>query len=216
MIKSIKTDAAMKPVKAISKMSSGEPLKITAFGDSLTYGWMVSKGYLDYLRDLIFSRYPESKVEILNRGVPGDTALDGYSRLKRDVLRDRADLVLVQFGLNDAYTGFSPDEFEANLERIINELKSSFDPEIALLTSVYIKLPDYRRVLQYYDRILMLAEKYSLPSVQVHRYWEVKVAGGADFYKMVQGDGVHPTEEGYRLFAEAVMGLFIPATTSGE
>lgn len=206
----------MKPVKAISKMTSGEPLKITAFGDSLTYGWMVSKGYLDYLAEFIHSSYKESRVEILNRGVPGDTALDGFSRLKRDVSRDRADLVLVQFGLNDAYTGFSPDEFEVNLERIINELKSSYDPEIALLTSVYIKMPDYRRVLQYYDRILMLADKYSLPSAQVHRYWEAKVAGGADFYKLVQGDGVHPTEEGYRLFAEAVMKLFIPASSSGE
>ncbi|HPS56584.1 MAG TPA: SGNH/GDSL hydrolase family protein [Spirochaetota bacterium] len=206
----------MKPVKAISKMSSGEPLKITAFGDSLTYGWMVSKGYLDYLGELISSTYPESRVEILNRGVPGDTALDGFSRMKRDVKGDRADLVLVQFGLNDAYTGFSPDEFESNLERIITELKSSFNPEIALLTSVYIKMPEYRHVLHYYDRILMLAERYSLPVARVHKYWEGKVAGGADFYKLVQGDGVHPTEEGYKLFAEAVMDIFRPAVSSGE
>lgn len=206
----------MKAVKAISKMSSGEALKITAFGDSLTYGWMVNKGYPDYLAELISSIYPESRVKILNRGVPGDTALDGFSRIKRDVSRDRADLVLVQFGLNDAYTGFSPDEFEANMERIINELKYSFNPEIALLTSVYIKMPEYRDVLQYYDRVLMLAEKYSLPVAQVHKYWEAKVAGGVDFYKLVQGDGVHPTEEGYRLFAEGVMELFIPAVSSGE
>jgi len=200
----------MKAVKAITKMSSGETLKITAFGDSLTYGWMVSKGYIDFLIEMIHSRYPESNVEILNRGVPGNTALDGLSRIKRDVARDRADLVLVQFGLNDAYTGFSPDEFEINLERIINELKSSFNPEIALLTSVYIRMPEYRHVLKYYDRILMLAEKHSLPSVQVHKYWESRVTGGLDFYKLVQGDGVHPTEEGYMLFAEGVMDLFVP------
>ena len=195
----------MRPVKAINKMSSGEPLKITAFGDSLTYGWMVSRGYLDYLGEMINERYPGCRVDILNRGVPGDTALDGFSRLKRDVLRDRADLVLVQFGLNDAYTGFSPDEFESNLERIISELKSSFDPEIVLLTSVYIKMPEYRLVLQYYDRIERLAEKYKLSLVKVHRYWEDRVGAGTDFYKLVQADGVHPTEEGYRLFAESVM-----------
>lgn len=210
MLELINTDAYMKPARAISKLTSGEPLTITAFGDSLTYGWMVSKGYLDYLDEMIRSRYPESRVEILNRGVPGDTALDGYSRLKRDVARDGADLVLVQFGLNDAYTGFSPDEFESNLERIITALKSSFNPEIALLTSVYIKMPEYRRVLEYYDRITGLAERYALPAAQVHKYWEARVAGGADFYKLVQGDGVHPTEEGYRLFAEGVMDLFIP------
>jgi lysophospholipase L1-like esterase len=195
----------MRPVKAINKMSSGEPLKITAFGDSLTYGWLVSKGYIDYLIEMINEHYPGCRVDILNRGVPGDTALDGISRLKRDVLRDRADLVLVQFGLNDAYSGFSPDEFGYNLERIITELKRSFDPEIVLLTSVYIKLPEYRLVLQYYDRIERLADKYSLSLVKVHRYWEARVEAGIDFYKLVQGDGVHPTEEGYRLFAESVM-----------
>ena len=216
MLEFFNRDDQMKPVLAIAKLNSGDLLKITAFGDSLTYGWMVSKGYPDYLAEMIRSRYPESCVDILNRGVPGDTALDGYSRIKRDVAADRADLVLVQFGLNDAYTGFSPDEFESNLERIITAIKSSLNPEIALLTSVYIKMPEYRHVLQYYDRILGLAEKYSLPVAQVHKHWESRVAGGADFYKLVQGDGVHPTEEGYRLFAEGVMDLFLPAVSSGE
>lgn len=209
-------ETEMKPVKTINKMSSGEPVKITAFGDSLTYGWMVSRGYLDYLKEMIAADYPASRVEILNRGVPGDTALDGLSRLNRDAARDQADLVLVQFGLNDAYTGFSPYEFESNLDRIISELKSLFNPEIVMLTSVYMKMPEYRHVLKYYDRILRLAEKYSLATVLVHKYWETKVAAGADFYKLVQGDGVHPTEEGYRLFAEAVMEIFRMAGSTGR
>ncbi len=200
----------MKPLNAIEKLSSGIPLKITAFGDSLTYGWMVRKGYIDYLKEFIRLRYPVSNVEILNRGVPGDTALDGFSRMKRDVIHDRAELVLVQFGLNDAYTGFSPDEFETNIERIIRELQSSFNPEVVLVTSVYLKMPEYGRVLQYYDRIMRLGEKYSLSVAPVHKYWEKRVAEGADFYKLVQGDGVHPTEEGYRLFAQGLMESFIP------
>jgi len=34
-----------KPVNAIRKLRSGTPLVIGALGDSLTYGWMVDRGY---------------------------------------------------------------------------------------------------------------------------------------------------------------------------
>lgn len=43
----------MKPVATIAKLMAGIPLKWVALGDSLTYGWMVKKGYLDFLNDMI-------------------------------------------------------------------------------------------------------------------------------------------------------------------
>lgn len=198
----------MKPLKTIEKISSGKPVLITAFGDSLTYGWMVRKGYLDYLTEMLKDEYPGSSVQFLNRGIPGDTAKDGLRRIG-EVTKKKADLVMVEFGLNDIYTGFTPDQFQDNLERIVKEIKASMDAEIALLTSVYINMPrEYAAVLKFYERINIVGEKNSIAVVNVHSYWERSIKKGVDIHALLQGDGVHPTEEGYRLFAEAVMCLF--------
>lgn len=198
----------MKPLKTLEKISSGKPVKITAFGDSLTYGWMVNRGYIDFLGDMIRKEYPNSSVEFINRGVPGDTAKDGLRRIS-EVTKKNADLVMVQFGLNDIYTGFSADQFQDNIEKIVKEIRSAMDTEIALLTSVYINMPrEYAAVLEFYKRLSMVGEKYGLAVAHVHSWWEHCIQKGADIYSLVQGDGVHPTEEGYRLFAEAVMRLF--------
>lgn len=195
----------MKPVRTIEKLMSGEKVTICAFGDSLTYGWMVTKGYLDYMKEMLHSEYPDAEVKFLNRGVPGDTAHDGLRRI-REVTGKPADLVLVQFGLNDLYSGFSGEEFQSNLELIVKEINSSMKTEIALLTSVYLKMmAEYSHVLKFYERINKVAEKYSLSVANVHSHWEYMIKAGADFFSLVQRDGVHPTEDGYRLFAEGVM-----------
>jgi lysophospholipase L1-like esterase len=44
---------------------------------------------------------------------------------------------------------------------------------------------------------------------RVHEHWKQQVKSGAvDFQELVQFDGVHPTVNGYRLMAEAVMEVF--------
>ena len=201
-------ESPVKQLKIIEKISSAKPVKIIAFGDSLTYGWMVNRGYIDFLSDMIREEYPDSSVKFINRGVPGDTAKDGLRRIS-EVTGKEADLVMVQFGLNDIYTGFTADQFQDNIEKLIKEIRGAMDTEIALLTSVYINMPrEYAAVLEFYKRINTAGEKHGLAVANVHSWWEHCIQKGTDIYSLVQGDGVHPTEEGYRLFAEAVMRLF--------
>ena len=67
----------IRPEKTIAKLKSGEDVKIVAIGDSLTYGWQVSKGYLDFLKEMLRKRYPKAAFQIVNKGIPGDTASGG-------------------------------------------------------------------------------------------------------------------------------------------
>lgn len=46
--------------------------------------------------------YPQAPVSVMNAGVNGSSAQEGYERLKRDVLAFRPDLLVVCFGLNDS------------------------------------------------------------------------------------------------------------------
>lgn len=197
------------PAKTISRLKSGEPLRIVALGDSLTQGWMVRRGYVDFLDDMIKKKYPGSRFVLINRGIPGDTAEGGLYRLTYDVLDEKPDCVFIQFGLNDAFSGYSPDEYESLIEKIIAGIKETGDADIILVTSSYIGGNRENRLAEeFYGRLEKLARKYDLPIAKVHEYWKKRVSEDVEFRTLVQFDGVHPTEMGYRLMAEAIMTLF--------
>ena len=193
----------------LHKLKSGEKVKLVALGDSLTYGWMTQYGFLDYLEILINKKYPNSEILIINKGVPGDTAADGLYRLERDVIKLSPDLVFVQFALNDAYSGLSASSFQKNFESIIVKIKEKLNSEIALLTSVAIQDNSMNKVAdEFYAKISESGKKFNLPVIHVHEYWRKKISSGIKHSQLVQFDGVHPTEKGYELMAEAVFELF--------
>jgi len=199
----------MKPDKTIEKLLSGTSVVIVALGDSLTYGWMVSKGYLDYFKEKIYDKFPERKLNLINRGIPGDTSQGGIHRLRGDVLRYEPDCVLLQFALNDAFAGYSPELFKSNIEEIINGIKENSNSEIILVSSVCLGSDRENAFIEvFYNQLEELARRYELPVARVHEYWKKKISEGVDFENLVQSDFVHPTSEGYRLMAEAVMEVF--------
>jgi lysophospholipase L1-like esterase len=117
--------------------------------------------------------------------------------------------VFIQFALNDAYSGFTANDFQKNIESIIVKIKDRLNSEIALLTSVAIQDKSMNKVANdFYKKISESGEKYNLPVITVHKYWEQKIAEGIKHSLLVQYDGVHPTEKGYELMAEAVFELF--------
>jgi len=78
-----------------------------------------------------------------------------------------------------------------------------------LITSVYIGDNDENRLVEgYYHQLEILGQDYRIPVVLTHEYWKKRISEGILFGSLVQYDGVHPTEEGYRLMAEAIMSIF--------
>ncbi|HOO70488.1 MAG TPA: GDSL-type esterase/lipase family protein [Spirochaetota bacterium] len=199
----------MVPVKTIEKLHSGKDVAIIGFGDSLTQGWMARKGYLDFFGEMLGNKFPTSRVKIINRGVPGDSAAGGLHRLAWDVIDQDPDLVFVQFALNDAFMGVPLNIFHEQISSIVQSIKNDTEAEPVLLTSVYIADKDeYRYAQKYYDALQRVSSAEKIPLVAVHQYWEQAVKNGVDHASLVQWDGVHPTVEGYRLMAEAVFSMF--------
>jgi acyl-CoA thioesterase-1 len=197
--------AIMKLEKTINKLKTCKSLKIVALGDSLTYGWMVEKGYLEFFEESISIRYPESIIEIVNRGVPGDTAKGGLLRLAGHVISAKPDLVLVQFALNDAFTGHPVSQFKENISSIITGIKANTSAEILLVTSSALEGADKDIAGKYYSALSDIATDKGIPIALTHEYWEQKIAQGTEFETLVQSDRIHPSEEGYRLMAEAII-----------
>ena len=180
-----------------------------ALGDSLTQGWMVSKGYLDFLREMLPINFPKSSFKLINSGIPGDTADSGLSRLRWDVLHYNPDCVFIQYAINDAFSGFTERQFKSTIKGIIDKIKENGDADIVLITSGYIgDNDDNQHVEGFYRQLEILGEDYGIPVVLTHVYWKKKIREGMPFASLVQYDSVHPTEEGYRLMAEAIMNHF--------
>jgi lysophospholipase L1-like esterase len=193
---------------SIDKLEKGDDLKIVALGDSLTYGWMVEKGYIDFLKEMLKVKYPKSIFKIINQGIPGDTAESGLYRLKDHVLNSDPDLVFIQFALNDAFSGYSLEDFHHNILGIINGIRNNSSAEILLMTSVALDKREKRIAERYYDILKNIAKKEAIPIVLVHEYWEKRISEGIEFSTLVQQDCVHPTVKGYRLMAEAIVKVF--------
>jgi acyl-CoA thioesterase-1 len=199
----------MKPTRTIHNLSTGTPVTIVALGDSLTQGWMVSKGYIDYLEEMLHAKFPRNRLKLINSGIPGDTADSGLYRMKWDVLRYNPDCVFIQYALNDAFSGFTEQQFKRSIKAIIDNVRDNGDADIVLITSVYIGDNDENRLVEgYYRQLEALGNEYRIPVVLTHEYWKKKIREGIVFGTLVQYDGVHPTEEGYLLMAEAVMSIF--------
>jgi acyl-CoA thioesterase-1 len=98
------------------------PIRIVAFGDSLTAGYMLrsSEAFPAQLqRKLASSGY---SVEIVNAGVSGDTTAAGLARLDWSV-PEGTDAVILELGANDALRGLDPAMAKRNLDRILARLK---------------------------------------------------------------------------------------------
>lgn len=191
------------------KLHRGAPVTLVALGDSLTSGWMVRKGYLEYLTEMIEQAYPSARLTIINRGIPGDTADNGRVRVYSDVIAHKPDLVFIQFALNDAVMGYSPQQFATNMRSILSAIQAACPAEILLITSVCLMSRRENEVANmFYRAIEDLADSFGLSVAKVHDYMQKKIAEGLEFRRLVQGDMVHPTSEGYRLMAEAIMLAF--------
>jgi lysophospholipase L1-like esterase len=199
----------MKAEKTIQKLKEGGKVTIVALGDSLTYGWMVGRGYLDFLGDMLLSKYPDSRFTLINKGIPGDTADGGLYRLREDVIDCHPDCVMIQFALNDISIGISPDDYGNSVQKIIEQIKNETQAEIVLITSICLgNTSENEAANRFYKKLDDLSKENGLPIARVHEYWKRRIQEGTEFRKLVQFDLVHPTVEGYRLMAEAIGEVF--------
>ena len=181
-----------------------------ALGDSLTAGWMEPKGYVDILEELLKAKYPRAKIKIINCGIPGDTASGGLHRFNSQVLPHSPDLLIIQFGLNDAYMGFSPTEFADKINRIIAESQQHTQTEIIVISSTHMT-PEFdpdQLMEKFYNTLKTSAQQYGCTFVPLHKQWKDTIANGTNPFELVQPDGVHPTMKGYHLMAETIFDFF--------
>jgi acyl-CoA thioesterase I len=99
------------------------PVKLVAFGDSLTAGYLLKpdQSFPAQLDAALAAK--GYKVDVTNAGVSGDTTAAGLERFDWAV-PPGTDAVILELGANDALRGQSPADAKANLDALIAKLKA--------------------------------------------------------------------------------------------
>lgn len=191
------------------ELESGADATIVCFGDSITAGYAVRRGFPSFLLESLRQRFPDSKIEMINSGISGDTSQDGLGRLDWAVLSYEPDLVTINFGINDCVLGLSLEEFEMNLVVMVRRIRAGPDSEILLLSSQPLESPPYdQRVLDYYQTVETVAKEMNVGFVDVYGAWMKRVRVGMPLDSLILPGLDHPNEAGYRIIAEELMSLF--------
>ena len=178
-------------------VAAREPLKILAFGTSLTQGLGLPPGteYPAVLQAKL--KQAGINATVVNAGVSGDTSSDGLSRLDWS-LADHPDAVILEVGSNDALRGIDPSLTEKNLNAILGKLKAAHLPVLLLGMKAPRNLgPEYAAA---FDPIYpQLAQKYGT------LFYPFVLDGVALNPKLNQADGMHPNPAGVQVIVQRLL-----------
>lgn len=189
------------PVEATSTEAASKKT-ILCFGDSITAG---------YGLDDINDAYPaiiQSKIdslglsyEVVNSGLSGETTAGGRRRIQW-ILNQDIDVFILELGGNDGLRGVPLSETRANLQAIIDAVRTKKPEATIILTGMELPPNMGQDYTSEFRSIFMdLAKKNDLKRIP----FILKNVGGNT--ELNQSDGIHPTVEGHKIIANTVWGI---------
>jgi len=81
----------------------GRYVRVVCMGDSITFGQHIdpARRWTTHVEHRLHSRFGDSRVDVINRGVSGETTRMGLERFPASVQNEEPDVVTIQFGMND-------------------------------------------------------------------------------------------------------------------
>ena len=195
------------PAPATGGVASGVAAvpRVLIIGTSLTAGLGLDP---DSAYPAALQRLADSagvRVRIVGAGLSGETSA-GALRRTEWLLRDRADLVVIETGANDGLRGLDPDSTKANLVAIIAKIRRA-NPQVVVLLA-QMEAPKnlgaaYTRAFR--DLFQAVGREQGVGMIPFF------LEGVAGVPAMNQEDGIHPTEEGARKAARNMWRTLGPA-----
>ena len=239
----------MKIIDIIAQKSKApyhsRPATIGIIGDSVSNGcfevvdhhnggiealYDTEHNYASELRKILMYLFPFGQVNIVNAAINGDSAPGGLSRIDRDLLPQKPDLVIICYGLNDVNNGEDGiDRYRDAMKGIIGKCREA-GAEVIVMTPQPMCCYVHERIMSETQRAI--GEKFSSlqTSGVMDRYmdaaretaaecgavlcdcyadWMKLREGGVDTTLLLSNFLNHPTVQMHKLFAyELVRTMF--------
>jgi hypothetical protein len=197
----------------LAKLREGKEVRVAYLGGSITAarGWRVLS--LAWLKE----RFPEASLSEINAAISGTGAELGVSRLQKDVLAHKPDLIFVEFAVNGAGPG---QRAIRTMEGIVRQARRVLpDVDICFvytLSAGHVATLQAGKPPEVVKRMEAVADRYGIPSI--HLGLEVaRMAGRGELIfagkrgavpegqVLFSEDGTHPlVETGHPLYLAAI------------
>lgn len=178
-----------------------EKLKILIRGGSISAGKGVDVPYPALL--------PENltyDTEIINISKIGDTSFDAVWGFDEQVESFRPDMLLLHFGIDDAFKPVYRSEFKENLVQLVRKAESTFNPYLYLLTSHSFEDQYDTEIVNIYYRVIReVAVDLHCTMIPVHSYWAGLIYDKKwQYHELVQEDPRYPNDTGHKIYVEVI------------
>jgi len=195
-------------VRVAQRLKTGEPITIVAIGSSSTAGTGASSSAASYPSRLaveLTQRFPGHPITVLNRGVGGEEIRNMLERFDTDVIANKPDLVLWQFGTNSVIRDDKLNNHNVAIREGLTKIRSTgadivlIDPQF---TPKVIVKPQATRMVDLIASTAKYEDVDLFPRFDVMRRWhEVdRIA----FKTFVSPDGLHMNDWSYGCFAKGL------------
>ncbi len=206
------TGAADGLERITQKLERGEPVRLAATGDSITFVCFhtdAKRNYLTFTADALRRAYPQAKIELTIAGNLGVTGT-GLPKLVDAVLKKKPDLVFVMFGMNDCADGAGGlDRYDANLTQFIRQIRQAGAEPVILTQNEIVEdtLDGSRRLSlpMYMKRAVKVARREKALYVDLFADWQRLKQEKPEQWKQYLNDAIHPNVAGHRLFAAGIL-----------
>jgi len=172
-------------------------------GGSIPAGCGVRRGYADILKGWCRSK----GIELINRSRTSENSFDGVRSFDEDIAPFRPRLLIIHFGIDDAFGCVYKSEFKENLVRMVRSARACCDPVVIMPTSQSFESSYYMQPAYFYYQIIRdVCIDLGCEMVPVHSFWNrIIQEEGLAHADLVQKNVLNPNQRGHAIFAEALI-----------
>lgn len=194
----------------LKQAQAGEEMTVAYIGGSITRGETAgAEGcYAKLSYNYIAEKYGTyDNVKYVNAGVSGTPSVLGNLRLQKDVLDHNADIVFVEFAVNDAQDNTHKESYESLVRTVLTQDNA---PAVILL---FNRTANGYTAQEYMKEI---GEYYSLPMISAADALTPEFDEGRMTWDDYSDDQSHPNAEGHKLLCSFIENLLTEAENAPD
>ncbi|MCU6710745.1 SGNH/GDSL hydrolase family protein [Paenibacillus sp. J5C_2022] len=197
----------------------GLPITYVVYGDSISTGAEASHHRHSYsyrLYEQLKTLFPASEIRYEMRAIGGETSMDGWKRLQRDVIPLKPHLITIAYGMNDAnrlrgHVNEVPvSRFQSYIGEMIASLKERTEADIILVTPCEPN-PMWKfcsgEIHHYAEAMKETGMQYGVPVADVHTLWLEELGAGKTPESLLLNNINHPNDYGHDIYTRALSRL---------
>ncbi|MCE4055673.1 SGNH/GDSL hydrolase family protein [Pseudomonas sp. Au-Pse12] len=197
----------IKKVGFIKKPKEIKKMRLTFFGDSISYGSDTTHGYVNLVMSTLEKNSP-GRFMYRNNSVPEISSLNASWWIDTKLNDKKSDIIVLAFGMNDS-NNITPTKYKANLESIIKKVRlKNHDTQFILISPIRpnpkSKIHNHDYFNKYAAALKDIAiENDNVMAIDLTSAWD-RVNKNKRFYDLT-ANGLHsPNDYAHRVIADVV------------